>query len=155
MWKTLYDSLLQFLAGDWAKYLADNKAPGRLVRDTFFNSIYPYSGLILIGITLGSTILFYFYFNNRFGRYYKVRTWFLWMLISSTIIGIFTFILTKSFLSSFICPTTLLIICQSLINLLWGFVLFFILSLVLQAMAIIIRKLFHIDLSSMGSRTPF
>lgn len=155
MWKNLYDSLLQLFAGDWAKYIAENKAPGRLVRDTFYNSIYPYSGLILIGITLLAAVLFYFYFNNRFGRYYKVRTWFLWMLVTSVTIGICTFILTKSFLESFICPKTLLIICHSLINLFFGLVVFLILSLVLQAVAIIIRKLFHIDLSSMGSRVPF
>ena len=155
MWKNLYDSLLQILAGPWAKYLSENGAQGRLVRDTFFNSIYPYSGLILIGITLIAALLFYFYFNNRFGKYYKVRTWFLWMLFSSLIIGICTFILSKSFLSSFMCPTNLLIIWQCLINLLYGLILFFVLSLVIQAIAIIIRKLFHIDLSSMGSRTPF
>lgn len=155
MWKNLYDSILQILAGSWAKYLSANGAPGRLVRETFFNSIYPYSGLILITVSLIATLLFYFYFNRRFGRYYKLKCWFLWMLLSSLIISFSTFILTKSFLSSFLCPTSLLIIWQSVINLLYGFILFFVLSLIFQAIAIIVRKLFSFDMSPMGSRTPF
>lgn len=117
MWKNLYDSFLQILAGSWAKYLTENGAQGRIVRDTFFNNIYPYSGLILIGITLLSTLLFYFYFNKRFGNYYKLSVWFLWLLLTSLLISISTFILAKYFLSSYMCPTNLLIIWQSLINL--------------------------------------
>jgi len=155
MWKNLYDSLLQTLAGTWAKYLNEHGSQGRAVRDTFFNSIYPYSVLILIGISLVATWLFYFYFNKRFGKYYQLRTWFLWMLISALLTCICSYTLAKSFLSSYTCPTNLLIIWQSLINLLYGFILFFILSLIFQAIAIVVRKLFSFDLSPMGSRTPF
>lgn len=155
MWKNIYDSFLQILSGPWAKYLSDNGAQGRLVRDTFFNTIFPYSGFILLIVCLLATLFFYFYFNKKFGRYYKLHTWFLWMFLSALIIGISTFILTRNAVSSFISPTLLLVICQSFINFLYGLILFFVFSIICQALAIVIRRLFFYDLSPMGSRTPF
>lgn len=155
MWKSLYDSILQTLAGSWAKYLSTNGAPGRLVRETFFNTIYPYSGLILIAVIIIATLLYYFYFNRRFGRYYKLRCWLLWMLLSSLIIGITTYFLAKSYMSSFLCPTSLLVIWQSVINFFWGIILFLFLSIFCQLVVIAVRKIFSYDLSPMGNRTPF
>jgi hypothetical protein len=43
----------------------------------------------------------------------------------------------------------------SVINFLYGLVLFFIISLVCQLIAIMVRRLFSYDLSPMASRTPF
>jgi len=155
MWKNIYDSFFQVIAGPWSAYLSSCGAQGRLVRDAFFNTIYPYSGIILMIVCLFATLLYYFHFNSKFGRYYKLRSWFLWMLASALIIGISTFILTSNILSSFMCQTTLLIICQSFINLIYGFILFFIFSIICQVLAIVIRRLFFFDISPMGSRTPF
>jgi hypothetical protein len=155
MWKSLYDPLLEKLTLDWGKYVQANGEQGKFVRESFFNNIYPYSGLILVFFTLFTTLLFYFYLNNRFGKYYKLRSWFFWMFLSSLNIGIFTFFMTRSFLKPFNSPTTLYIVWQSLINLSYGIILFIIFSIGCQLIAITVRKLFQYDLSPMGNRTPF
>lgn len=155
MWKSLYDGLLQLLTIPWAEYLNENKRQGRLVRDTFFNEIYGWSGLVLLLVILISCVLYYFYFNRRFGRYYSLGTYFSWMIISSLLVGITTFIIARSFANDFISPTWSLVTWISFINIFYGVIMFFIISIVCQTIAILVRKVLSIDLSPMGSRTPF
>lgn len=155
MWKSLYDSLLQWLTSPWAEYLNKNASQGRLVRDILFNDIYQYSGIILLSICLISCLLYYFYFNKRFGKYYKRRTWAIWMVITSIIVSLFTFIIGYSSLSSFLSPTTHLIAWLSVINFFYSLILFFILSIICQLVSILVRRLFSFDISPMASRTPF
>ncbi len=155
MWKYLYDALLQLLTSPWASFLTKFAKQGRLVRDVFFNDVYQYSGIILFLVCLVSCLLYYFYFNKRFGVYYKKRTWFIWMFATSFLIGILTFLVGYSSLNSFLCPTTPLIAWLSVINFSYGLILFFIISLVCQLVSILVRRFFALDLSPMGNRTPF
>lgn len=155
MWKSLYDTLLQWLTSPWAEYLNKNANQGRVVRDMFFNDIYQYSGIILLLICLISCLLYYFYFNNRFGKYYKRRTWGIWMVITSIVVSLLTFIVGYSSLTSFLSPTIHLIAWLSVINFFYSLMLFFILSIFCQLVSIIARRLFSFDISPMASRTPF
>ncbi len=155
MWKNLYDTLLQTLTTSWASYISSYSRQGRLVRDSFFNEIYQSAGAILVIVSLISTLLYYFYFNSQFGRYYKIKSWFKCMIFTSLLIGLATLIIGKSFLGSFSCPTFSLIMWLSIINILYGIILFFLLSVICQLFAILVRKLFYHDLSPMASRTPF
>ena len=155
MWKYLYDALLQFLTSSWASFLTKFANQGRLVRDTFFNEIYYYSGIILLFGCLGSCLLYYFYFNKKFGRYYFKKTWLKWMITTSFFIGLITFFVGKSFVSSFLFPINPLLIWMSVINFTYGLLLFFIFSLICQVIAIVVRRITPYDLSPMGSRTPF
>lgn len=81
MWKYLYDALLQLLTSSWASFLTKFAKQGRLVRDVFFNDVYQYSGIILFAVCFISCLLYYFYFNKKFGKYYTKRSWFKWMLL--------------------------------------------------------------------------
>ena len=155
MWKYLYDAFLQKLTSPWASFLTKFAKQGRLVRDVFFNDVYQYSGIILSAVCIISCLLYYFYFNKKFGKYYTKRSWFKWMFVTSLVIGVLTFFVGRSCVSSFLCPTTPLIAWLSVINFLYGLVLFFIISLVCQLIAIMVRRLFSYDLSPMASRTPF
>ena len=155
MWKNFYDSVLQFLTTPWAYYLTKYAAQGRLVRDVFFTDIYQFSGIILFLTCILSSVLYYFYFNKRFGKYYTKKTWIKWMVITALIISILTFFVGKSFVSSFICPTTPLIMWLSVINFVYGLFLFSFFSAICQLLAVLIRRLFSYDLSPMGNKTPF
>jgi len=159
MWKILgkflYDYLLQLTVIKWPEYLQENKALGSQVRAIFYKDIYSWGTIILISITLISTLLFYLYFNKKFGRYYSIRSWFTWLLVTSVIIGVITYLVGSSFLSSFTVPITLLMVWLSIINMFYAMVLFLMLSIILQLLAIFVRKAFSKDLSPMGSRTPF
>ncbi len=155
MWKFLYDTLLQWLTSPWAAYMNKYAKQGRLVRDKFFNDIYQYSGIVLLSICIISCFLYYFYFNKRFGRYYRKRTWVKWMFITSLLIGILTFFVGSSSVASFLSPTTMLIVWLSIINLIFGIILFLLFSIICQLIAILVRRLFFYDISPMASRTPF
>jgi peptidoglycan biosynthesis protein MviN/MurJ (putative lipid II flippase) len=155
MWKYLYDGVLTFFTSPWAPFITKYAAPGRLVRDVFFTNVYQYSGIILFTVCLISCLLYYFYFNKRFGNYHLKRTWFKWMIITSLIIAILTYFVGRSLVSSFIIPTNAMIIWLSAINFVYGIFLFIIISIFCQLAAIITRKLFSYDLSPMGYRTPF
>lgn len=155
MWKSLYDALLQRLTSPWAEYTNKYAKQGRLVRDMFFNDVYEYSGIILFSISTISCLLYYFYFNKRFGCYYKRRTWSKWMVITSILVGVVTFIIGYYSLTSFISPTTHLIAWLSVINLFYSLILFGILSSICQLVATAVRRWFSYDISPMASRTPF
>jgi hypothetical protein len=155
MWKSLYDTLLQWFTSPWAEYLNTNANQGRLVRAMFFNDIYQYSGIILFLICFISCLLYYFYFNKLFGKYYKRRTWLIWMIFTSLLVGLLTFIIGYPALTSFISPTTHLIAWLSVINFIYSLILFFITSIIFQLTAILVRRIFSYDLSPMASRTPF
>lgn len=153
--KFLYDALLQILGTTWAHYLRDHGAPGRLVRDAFFNQIYEWSAIILIFVTLISCLLYYFYFNKRFGKYYSRKSWFKWMFFTALIVGILTFIVGSTYLDSFSIPTLFLLVWQSLINFGYAKFLFLGISILFQLISIIVRRISPLNLSPMGNRTPF
>lgn len=155
MWKNLYNWLLEMVTNPWAYFVTKHSAQGRLVKDIFFASIYQYAGFILLTVSVVSCMLYYFYFNRRFGRYYTRRWWVLWMFSTSFLIGFSTFLVANSMLSAFLIPTMPLVLWLSLINAFYGIILFFFVSLICQGIAILGRRIFSFDLSPMASRTPF
>lgn len=155
MWKSLYDAFLQWLTSPWAEYMNKYAKQGRLVRDMFFNDVYQYSGIIFFSICIVSCLLYYFYFNKRFGCYYRKRTWFIWILITSILVGVITFLVGRASLTSFLSPTTPLVAWLSVINFSYCFLgSIFILTPICQFLAVISRRLLNIDISPMASRTP-
>ena len=143
MWKNIYDSLLQKLTTPWAEFLQKYSSCGRNVRDKFFSDIYSMSGLLLFLFSVLICCFFYYYLNARFGKYYSKKSYFLTMLINSLLIAIITFVTGKIILNDFICPTTIRILWLSIINFIYGAVLFFIVSVCIKWK------------SHMGKRTPF
>jgi len=155
MWKSLYDSLLQFLTSPWAEYLNKNASQGRQVRDMFFTDIYPDSGIILLIWCLIVCLPYYFYFNKIFGKYFRRRTWAIWMVWTSIIVFFSTLFCGYDHLRSFLSITTHLIWWLSVINFFYSLICFFILSIICQLVSILVRELFSFDISPMASRTPF
>ncbi len=155
MWKNIYDPVLIFFTQPWARTLSTGGAQGRSMRNKFFEEIYPTAGFVLLAVSIFFALLFYFYLNNKFGIYYKIKNWFATMLLSSVIVGVITFILANSLLNTFTIPTGSFIIWLSVINFIYGAIVFFIISLICQSIAIMVRRLFAYDISPMGNRTPF
>lgn len=155
MWKYIYDDILQLFTNTWAYFLSKYSAQGRLVRDEIQNTGYQQSGILLVIICLLSCLLYYFYFNKRFGRYYSKQVWFLWMFSTALSVAVATYLSVNSLLKPFVIPATPLVAGLSIINFFYGLILFFILSLIFQLISIVIRRIFAIDLSPMASRTPF
>lgn len=143
MWKNLYDGFLQKLTSTWAEYLQRFTTCGRTVRDKFFSDIYSWAALWLILFSILSCAIYYYYLNAKFGKYYSRKSYFLTMLANSLLIAIATFISGRVILKSFICPTTTHLIWISIINFLYGAILFFLISIVIKWK------------SYMGKRTPF
>lgn len=142
MWKALYDPLLQALSVSWAQYLSRNGSCGRKVKDAFQTIIYPQVGGVLVISTVIFVALYYLYFNNKFGRYYSVRSWFATLIINGLAVSAVTYFVTKSQLH-FSCNTSSQTLWLVLINFVYSAFLFFILSLPFKVF------------SPMGKRTPF
>ena len=143
MWKGLYDTFLQLVATRWSNYLAANGSCGQAVRNNFQNQVYPEAGIILIITTLAVSLLYYYYLNFKFGRYYSLTSWFWMMLTNSLIIGVITYFITRGNLGKPMCPVSNYIIWMGIINSVYGVLLFFLVSLVLKIK------------SPMGKKTPF
>jgi len=143
MWKSLYDSFLQSMTVQWAKFIQDNKSCGKAVRDNFQNKVYSEIGLYAIIITLILSVSFYYYFNLRFGRYYSLKSWIITLCLNSILVGIATYFLTKGILNNPICDASRQLLWISLINAIYAAIFFFLISLVIKWG------------SPMGKRTPF
>lgn len=144
MWKLLYDKLLQWLTSiPWAEFLKKHGAIGRTFRDRVYQDMYSYAGIYLLLISVISCIIYYYYLNSRFGNYYSNKSWCWWMFINSFLIALTTFITGKVIFGSFICPTTTHVIWLSIINFVYGLLLFFIISILVKWK------------SPMAKRTPF
>ncbi len=143
MWKNIYDSFFQILTIPWNEYLQKYTDCGKLVMDKFYISIYPLSGVLLVVSTLLLCIIYYYWFNLRFGKFYKRKSYFFFMIINSFVIGLISFIVAKSYLAKFNCTVTSQYLNFGVINFTYGAVLFFIVS-------ILIKKW-----SPMGKKTPF
>ncbi len=144
MWKNIYDSILQSCTGiTWTQFMHDNGAIGTTVRNKFFSSMYPYAGIYLLFFSIITCIVYYYYFNARFGNYYTQKIYYWNMFINSLLIGLSTFITGKVVLGAFICPTTPHVIWLSIINFFYGAILFFGISILIKWK------------SPMAKRTPF
>lgn len=143
MWKGIYDSFLQSMTISWGKFISQYKSAGTAVKNNFQNQIYPEIGLYLIFITFFSLLLFYYYLNNRFGRYYSFKSWAVALLCNSILVSLVTYFRAKSMLGHTVVNVSKHTIWISIINAVYAALLFFILSLILKIK------------SPMGKRTPF
>jgi hypothetical protein len=143
MWKDLYDSFLQSMTVSWAHFMAQNSSAGRVVRDDFQNRIYADAGLWLLVLSIGFSVIYYYYLNRRFGRYYSLGAWFVLLFISSLSVWLATWIRTRAILQDPSIDVSRQVLWMGLINAFYGAILFFLLALVLKWA------------SPMGKRTPF
>jgi hypothetical protein len=143
MWKFIYNKIFQLFTMSWTDYLQKSGECGINVQEKFETYIYQTSGFVLFGFTISFCVLFYYYFNLKFGNYYKLKTFLIFMLLNSSIIGIFTYIIVRSNLSKFSCIFSGQYLSFSFINFLYGMILFFIISIVIKKW------------SPMGYKTPF
>jgi hypothetical protein len=155
MWKAIYDYLLTFFTDSWASFLVKNPTQGRLIKNIFDNSLYGTSGFILLFFCGVACLLYYFYFNKKFGRYYSGKSWAKCMFLTATLVFIATLINGYFKLHTFITPTLLLYGVLSLINFVYSIFVFTIFSVICQLVAIAVRRLTPYDISPMASRTPF
>lgn len=143
MWKTIYDQFLQFLSSSWALYIQQNASSGRAVRDKFYSSIYMDAGLLLMFTTFLGCILYYYYFNLRFGKYYTFGSWIKYALLICFVLAMLTYLTAYYRLNDLNSPTGYHTLFISLINFLYGLILFFVFSCLMKWG------------SPMGKRTPF
>lgn len=143
MFKHLFDNSVQSLTTSWALFLQKYGEVGRNFRDDFYFSVYPFAGIILIIFSLLSCVIYYYYMNSHFGDNYLKRTYIFTLVVNSFVIGLTTFIRTSFILNKFSCPTGTHIFSITLINSLFGGILFIIMSCILKWN------------SPMGKRTPF
>lgn len=142
-WKSLYDSLLQFLAGSWAEFTKGCGSAGRIVRDNFQKNVYPGIGIYLFVITIIFILFYYYYLNSKFGRYYSIKSWLFALLSNSSIVFLITYLRTKAILDSPVCNVSKQILFISIINAFFAAILFLILSFISKWR------------SPMAKRTPF
>lgn len=89
MWSSIYDYFVQMFAGlRWSAFLAQNNeniVQATQMRNVFRNDLYSISGMMMIGLTLGTAVIYYFVGNRRGGSGYAFKTkfWFMAMLINS------------------------------------------------------------------------
>jgi len=143
MWQKLYDSFLQFMTVSWADFLRMNRSAGRAVKDSFQYKVYPEVGLSLLVIGGMFAFFYYYYLNARFGRYYSVKSWLVMLFISSIVVGVVTYLRTKSILDGPSIDVSQQLLSLSLINTIYAAFLFLLMSLIIKWY------------SPMGKRTPF
>jgi hypothetical protein len=127
----------------WGEYLGQYKSCGKEVQEDFQYSIYADISLQLFAITIISLSFYYLYLNNRFGRYYSNKSWFITMLINCVIIALLTYLTARNILDRPVCDVSGYLLWISTINFLFAIIGFIILSFVF--------RLF----SSMGKHTPY
>lgn len=143
MWKGIYDPFLQTMTVSWAKYISQYRSAGTTVRNNFQNLIYPDIGLWLIVFPLMSALLYYYYLNYKFGRYYNTKYWIITMMCNAIIVGVVTYIRSKSLLGHPVINVSKHLIWISIINATYSIILFFAISFIIKSK------------SPMGKKTPF
>lgn len=89
MWSSIYDYFVQMFAGlRWSAFLAqnnDNIVQATQMRNVFRNDLYSISGMMMIGLTIGSALVYYFLCNRKGGSGYafRMKFWLLTLLINS------------------------------------------------------------------------
>lgn len=89
MWSSIYDYFVQMFAGlRWSAFLAQNNSnivQATQMRNVFRNDLYSISGMVMIGVTIGTAAIYYFLCNRKGGSGYAFRTkfWFIALLINS------------------------------------------------------------------------
>ncbi len=141
--RKLYDALLEKFYMPWAEYVRLNESCGRRVQQSFQSDIYFEVSIELLLISSISLLIYYLYLNNRFGKYYSNRSWFVTFIFNSIIVSVVTYFTASEILANPPCNVSPLIFRISLINLLLALLIFFLLSFIFR------------QFSLMGKRTPY
>ena len=135
MWKSLYDGFLQAVSTKWTLFIAQASEQdiALKVRNTFNNDIYPSVGVMLIAVTLFFCLLYYYGLNNLPGYYFKIKYWFLFMLISVLSIAFLTYFLSSNEVKMFsIVKPQKFITALVMVNMFYSIILFYILSICIK-----------------------
>jgi hypothetical protein len=143
MWEKIYDSFLQAMTVSWAEFIRLNKTPGRAVRDSFQSNIYPDIAIYMLTVPLVFSLLFYYYFNFRFGKYYSKKSWLITLVISSISVALITYLRSAAILDDPIIDVSQHLFWISIINSIYAAILFAFYSIIIKWK------------SPMGKRTPF
>jgi hypothetical protein len=127
----------------WAQFMQMNHTPGRIIRDNFQNRIYPEIGLYLLGITLLFSLIYYYWLNGRFGRYYTLRSWLVVLVVCFLTVWIVTYFRANVLLDRPVIDVSKHLLWIGIINAIYSAILFFLFALVFKWG------------SPMGKRTPF
>jgi hypothetical protein len=139
----LYDFALEKVTTSWSNYVESNSDCGADVKAKFQGTLYGQLGLYCLLITAVSLLLYYFYFNSRFGRYYKNRHWMLFLFLSSLAIFVCTMFIGNAAVKELECKTDQLVYWLALINAFYGAFAFGLLSFLVRLK------------SPMGRYTPY
>jgi hypothetical protein len=139
----LYDGFLQFMTITWAVFMRSNGSQGKAIRDNFQNKIYPEVGLYLFGLSVIMTVLYYYYLNWRFGRYYSVKSWAGTLLGGSLLLAVISYIKAKDMLDNPAIDMSKHLQWFAAINGIYSGTLFLLFSMLIKWW------------SPMGRRTPF
>jgi hypothetical protein len=143
MWELLYDGPIQGTTTPWRDYIHQYKSCGRMVQNHFQSSIYSWIGLELVAISFVFMLLYYYYFNYRFGRYYAMKSWIVTLSFNSITVALATYLTANSVLDNPICSVSTQLLWITLINALYAAVVFTLLSVLFKWW------------SPMAKRTPF
>jgi uncharacterized BrkB/YihY/UPF0761 family membrane protein len=91
-----------------------------------WDDVYMTTGIILIGFSFLSAVIYYYVLNKFFLHWFKMRRWFLIMLINTLLIGLFAYCIAINILQTSWLDGTVLSF--GFINLLYGAIMYFIAS---------------------------
>lgn len=132
MWKLLYDQLVQLLTIGHAQYVQRYETAGRGVRNMLYTSTYLNAGVVLVATSLTVCVLYYYYFNMRFGRYYSSASWFRFAIINMVLTAVVTFLIVHNDLGKMSIPVKGYYFSLTLINIVYSIILFFIISMLIK-----------------------
>ncbi len=139
----MYDWLLQKLTVTWVSYIQRYAECGTLVKERIQGDVYPYLYPIFVITAITVVLLYYFYFNVKYGTYHTKKWYVIFMLIGFVIVFISSALLTYLTLKKFPCANNAQFIYLAFINSLYYAMLYFISSVILKRY------------SRMGKSTPF
>lgn len=143
MWKLFYDGPIQTATMPWSEYIQRYRSCGSTVQGNFQSNVYSLIGLEMVVISLVFALIYYYYFNYRFGRYYSGKSWGFTLALNSVVVAIATYFTTSAILDDPLCGVTSQTTWITIINFLYAGLMFFIFSIIMKWK------------SPMAKRTPF
>jgi hypothetical protein len=132
-----------FLIAIYEKFLRSvAQIPSNTVT-TWRNDVFPLSLWLLLAISILMALLFYFFYNRLYSSYNSIGSWLRTFLLNGFVTGTVTFIIAYSAFSKAFKPVLTLSLWYAVLNLLYGFLLFLVLSFIFKWF------------STNGRKTPF
>lgn len=134
----MYDFILEFLVGKWSDFI-NSFSPDEIEMEaakkvqTLFENQYFLLGTVMLVIVLITWALYYFWLNSLPGLFYKSRYWIVAGMLSTIFTGVATFFIIKLQVNINI-PFTKYLAGIVVINCVYSFVTYFILSVVFNSL---------------------